>query len=162
MAIYDYSANKYDYGNNLNGEYQNVLYDFNGNAIIDTDPIVFKVMTYNVGQWFNGNGYIVPGTPIDQNVADNLNISSSLLGKYPNIINDYDSLFYAIQNETFNRNDVDIAFLCEYKSAFSRKARSAISLLHPYLPYYASDDVSTNVDSDYYGHAVYSKYKSYW
>lgn len=82
--------------------------------IVPEKETVLKVMTYNVGQWFNGTGVVVPS--------------------------EYDEQYFTLQDGIFKNNDVDTALFCEYTSQFSEKPRTAESVLSPYLPYYVEKE----------------------
>lgn len=87
-----------------------------------------KVMTYNVGQWYIGNGSNVPST--------------------------LDEDFYNLQNGIIERADADILFINEYRDPFSSAGRTAKSVLSPYFPYIEA----RNKSSGYMGRAICSKY----
>ena len=90
--------------------------------------IHLKVMTYNVGQWYIGNGDNVPA--------------------------DLDEVFFHLQNEMLHLNDTDILFIEEYWKIFSNTGRTAISLLQTWFPYIYEQGGT----SGYYGRCICSKY----
>jgi len=133
MAIYNISGTALSGCYDVDGNALNAAYDKSGNQIFsggsDT-PITLKVMTYNVGQWYIGNG----------------NIMSAEL----------DPAFYDLQYGTFQRNDVDICGIEEYTAKFSEKPRQASDVVSPFFGYTSLRDAFTS--NMYYGHGFAAKY----
>lgn len=74
-----------------------------------TPPTTLKVMTYNVGQWYIGNGSNVPSAK--------------------------DLAYYELQSGILQRADADVLLITEYRTPFSASGRTAESVLSPYFPY---------------------------
>ena len=88
----------FDYiGNNVNH-----IYDINGNLL----PNLLKIMTYNVGEWYIGDGTNVPAED--------------------------DQIYYDLQNGMIATQNPDILFIQEYWKVFSQTGRTAKSLLEQY------------------------------
>lgn len=133
MSIYNISGAALSGCYDVDGNALNAAYDKNGNQIFsggsDT-PLTLKVMTYNVGQWYIGNGTIM---------------SASL-----------DANFFQLQYGTFQRNDVDICGIEEYTAKFSEKPRQASDVITPFFGYTSLRDAFTS--NMYYGHGFAAKY----
>lgn len=99
-----------------------------GGVQIFPDELSLKVMTYNVGGWYNGTGQSVPAA--------------------------YDQLYYDLQNGILSRNNPDILCIEEYRDAFTTGGRTALSVLQQYYPYIEAREGTTG----YWGHAICSKY----
>ena len=105
--IYDITGNALASAYDIDGQSLSEAYDIDGNEVWSSTPIL-KVMTYNVGQWYIGDGNIVPTAK--------------------------DSEYYNLQNGIIQRADADILFINEYRDSFS-STRTAQSLLSQYFPY---------------------------
>lgn len=103
-------------------------YNASGNQIYPNGPISLRIMSYNVGEWYYGDGDNVPA--------------------------DKDELYYALQNGMIQRNDPDVLCIQEYWKIFSKTGRTALSMLQQYFPYIHEEGGA----SGYYGHCVCSKY----
>ena len=68
-----------------------------------------KVMTYNVGSWYDGGHDIVPAEKDEQ--------------------------YYALQRAIIRQNNPDIMFMNEYTKRFSKMGRTSLSLLQEFFPY---------------------------
>lgn len=128
MAIYDINGTELADAYAIDGTELSDAYDIDGNAIFHNAPAEIKVMTYNVGQWYCGNGSVVP---------------SSL-----------DADYYALQNGMIASADADILLIEEYRDQFSEAGRTALSMLEQYYPYIHTE----NGSSGYFGRAICSKY----
>lgn len=126
--IYDKSGTQVFDAFDIDGNELQTAYDINGNTVFQKSPTTIKVMTYNVGQWYIGNGNVVPS-------AD-------------------DEKYYNLQNGIIQRADADILFINEYRDQFSGTGRTALSLLSQYFPYIET----RNGASGYMGRAICSKY----
>ena len=128
MAIYNISGNVLRLAYSADKVGINKAYNVSGDEIFSEEPILLKVMTYNVGQWYVGGGDNVPA--------------------------DKDSAYYALQNSMIQNADADILFINEYWKVFSKTGRTAKSMLEQYFPYIHEQ----GGDSGYYGRAICSKY----
>ena len=128
MAVYDADGNQLFTVYDADGNALSTAYDADGNVVFRAQGINLKVMTYNVGGWYNGTGQSVPAA--------------------------YDAQYYALQNGILQRNDPDILCINEYRTQFTTGGRTAQSVLSPYFQYIEERQGSTG----YYGHAICSKY----
>ena len=103
-------------------------YDLEGNAIFPTTPMRLKVMTYNCGQWYYGDGDNVPANK--------------------------DAEYLALQSGMIKRNNPDVLLIQEYWVMFSKLGRTAMSMLEQFFPFI----YPYGGDSGYYGHCICSKY----
>lgn len=126
--VFDINSNTmravYDFG----GQSLHYAYDLYGDVVFSGDPVTIKVMTYNVGQWYEGRGSNVPA--------------------------DEDAVYYALQNGMIADNLPDILCIEEYWKIFSQTGRTALSMLQQYFPYIHEQ----GGDSGYFGRCVCSKY----
>lgn len=129
--IYDKSGTQVSDAFDVNGNDLQTAYDINDNTVFQKSLTTIKAMTYNVGQWYIGNGSVVPS-------AD-------------------DEKYYTLQNGIIQRADADILFINEYRDQFSGTGRTALSLLSQYFPYIET----RNGTSGYMGRAICSKYPLY-
>lgn len=123
--IYDVNGNALTDAYDVNGNALAQAYDIDGNPLLD---LTLKVMTYNVGQWYIGNGSVVPTAK--------------------------DAQYYALQNAIIGGQDADIITMQEYTKQFSGTGRTAKSLLEQYYPYIHEESGTSN----YFGRAIASKY----
>lgn len=128
MAIYDAEGNQLYHAYDAEGNELSHAYNAEGDVIFTRTPVNLRVMTYNVGQWYIGNGNNVPS-------AD-------------------DEAYYALHNGIIQRANADILFINEYRNPFSGTGRTALSLLSQYFPYIET----RNISSGYNGRAICSKY----
>lgn len=126
--LYDINGNIINSAYEIDGDSILVAYDVYATIIWTSAPRMLKVATYNVGQWYIGNGSNVPA--------------------------DKDEQFYNLQNGILQRADADILFINEYRTPFSASGRTAESVLSPYFPYIEA----RNASSGYMGRAICSKY----
>lgn len=96
-TIYDSGGNTVDTG-----------YDIDGNVVYSHD-IALKVMSYNVGQWYIGNGSVVPAAK--------------------------ESTYRNLLSTMIMQDDPDILIMCEYDSSFSTSGTTANSVLSEFFPY---------------------------
>lgn len=111
----------------VNSQALTAAYGMSGDKVFP-ESIRLKVMTYNVGGWYDGSGTNVPS--------------------------DKDAVYYALQNGMIESNNPDILCLQEYWNTFSKAGRTALSLLQQYFPYIQAQ----NGNSQYFGRCVCSKY----
>lgn len=128
MSVYDKSGNVLQTIYGKNGQALSAAYSKNGTLIYPDGPIALKVMTYNVGGWYDGKGTNVPAAK--------------------------DADYYALQYGTISDNNPDILFLEEYWDQFSQAGRTAISFLSQLFPYVYPVDGNTQ----YFGRCFCSKY----
>lgn len=124
--IYDINGNILTNVYGVDGTILSQAYDINGNPLIG--DLRIKVMTYNVGQWYIGNGSVVPSAN--------------------------DAQYYALQSAIIGGQDADIITMQEYTKQFSGTGRMAKSLLEQYYPYIHEESGTSN----YFGRAIASKY----
>lgn len=110
---------------NANNQILNEAYDVNGSLVYRRG---LKVMSYNVGGWYDGKGTNVPA--------------------------DKDAEYYALQNEMIARANPDVLCIQEYWGTFSKAGRTALSLLQQYFPYIHEQ----NKTNQYFGRCICSKY----
>lgn len=128
MAIYDADGTQLFSAYDADGTELQYAYDADGTVIFTAQPLNLKVMTYNCGGWYNGTGQSVPSA--------------------------YDAQYYDLQNGIMERNNPDVLCIQEYRDLFSVNGRTALSVLEQYFPYH----VTRQGDTNYWGHAIYSKY----
>lgn len=128
MAIYDADGTQLFHAYDADGTELQYAYDADGTVIFTAQPINLKIMTYNVGGWYTGVGTSVPSA--------------------------YDEQYYELQSGMIEENDPDILCINEYRDQFTTGGRTALSVLSPYFQYIETADGTT----DYYGHAICSKY----
>ena len=128
MPIYDANGNQLYHAYDADGNELNYAYDAEGNVIYRKEAITLKVMQYNVGQWYTGDGDNVPANK--------------------------DAEYYALHNGMIQNADADILFINEYWNNISKLPRTALSMLEQYYPYIHAEDGA----SGYYGRAICSKY----
>lgn len=107
--LYDVHGNLVNMSYDVDGETAQNLYDVYGNPLQPIEPAAtLKVMSYNVGQWYNGT---LTAVPTDQ----------------------YET-YYALQRGFMTRNDPDIVCVQEYASTFSsgHSANEVIGSLFDY------------------------------
>ncbi len=128
MAVYDKNGNSLLTVYDAEGNVLTQAYDIDGNPLLDQNPTRLKVMSYNVGGWYIGDGTYMPAS--SETAYRNLHVSM-------------------IQNA-----DPDILCIQEYRKQFSQSGTQAIDILSPLFPYYEIRQDTTT----YYGHAIFSKY----
>lgn len=116
MPIYDIDGNQLAHAYDIDGNELSTAYDIDGNVIYTAESPVIKVMTYNVGGWYDGGGTNVPTSK--------------------------DEAYYQIQNGIFENNNVDVLCMQEYMTQFS-DTRTAESVLSPYFTYRNCRQVGT-------------------
>lgn len=112
MAIYDINGNELNSAYDINGNELDYAYDIDGNMIFRKElpaGISMTVMSYNVGQWYEGQGDCVPASK--------------------------DAQYYALDTGMFQRADADALFIQEYLNRFSWLPRTASSVLEPFFQY---------------------------
>lgn len=128
MAIYDAQGNQLTEAFDVSGNSLQTAYDADGNVIFSKSNVHLKIMEYNVGGWYIGDGTNVPSAK--------------------------DADYYALQNSMIQNADTDILCICEYWDVFSQTGRTALSLLQQYFPYIHAE----NGTNQYYGRCICSKY----
>ena len=127
--IYHVNGETQAYTYNISGSSLNVAYDINKNIVYpDESQSRLKVMTYNVGQWYEGGGVNVPA--------------------------DKDAIYYAMHDGILSANRPDILMIEEYWKILSKTGRTAKSMLERYFPYVHEQ----GGDSGYFGRCICSKY----
>lgn len=108
--IYDINGNLLDSAYDIDSERLRYAYDKSGTVIYEDGGIVpVKVMTYNVGQWYIGDGSVVPAAKESE---------------YRNLI-----------DTMLSQNDPDILIMCEYDTTFSDSGTTAEAVLSEFFPY---------------------------
>lgn len=128
MPVYDGLGNELVAVYDGYGNEIGYAYDGYGNLIFQKAPVELKVMQYNAGNWYIGSGTNVPA--------------------------EKDAEYYALQNAMIQNANADILCINEYWDVFSKSGRTSLSLLEQYYPYIEA----RNGDTQYYGHAICSKY----
>lgn len=102
---------------------------------------------------YDGEGnQIYQKAPLDLKVMQ-YNTGNWYIGSGTNVPSDKEAEYYALQNGIIQSESADILCLNEYWNQFSAN-RTALSLLNQYYPYIEIRDG----DTQYYGHAICSKY----
>ena len=107
MSIYNKDGNEIHSAFNKDGSAVNIGYSVDGQVVFA--PIILKVMTYNVGGWYQGTGTNVPASE--------------------------KSVYYALQHGIIEDNDPDILIIQEYLAQFSADGTSALTMLQSLFPY---------------------------
>lgn len=130
MAIYDATGQQVYHAYDKYGAEASYAYDRDGNVVYRRQPITFKVMQYNCGQWY--------------------------IGSHDNVPADLDEAYYDLQYGIVTENDADVILLEEYTAQFSKAGRTALSWLGQIYPYYheQTNGTTTTVTQ----RAIYSKY----
>lgn len=100
----------------IDGSELDQAYSIDGDLIYQKEPVTLKVMSYNIGGWYDGQGTNVPANK--------------------------DSAYYALQSGIFENNDADVLCMQEYMTQFS-STRTAESVLSPYFQYRNCRQVGT-------------------
>lgn len=106
MAVYGKSGNALSAVYGINGAEKSLAYDKSGNIIYSKGNRL-KVMEYNVGQWYIGNGYRVPTAQKSE--------------------------YYNLQYGTFANNPVDILFMQEYLNSWCVDGSLASEFIGPFF-----------------------------
>lgn len=128
MSIHNKSGTALTTAYNLSGQVLTAAYSKNGTIVFQSITSPLKIMTYNVGGWYDGKGTNVPAAK--------------------------DEAYYELQYGTISDNDPDILFIEEYWDQFSQSGRTAISFLSQLFPYV----YPVNGNSTYFGRCFCSKY----
>lgn len=126
--IYNVGGNPIQSAYGKNGQPLSAAYSTGGLPVFPGGQIALKVMSYNVGEWYYGDGDNVPA--------------------------DKDALYYALQSGMIEQNDPDVLVIQEYWKTFSKTGRTALSMLQQYFPYIHEQGGA----SGYYGRCICSKY----
>lgn len=105
MPIYDKSGSAIGAAYGANGNTLLQAYDIYGNPLLSSGTPL-TIMTYNVGQWYIGNGNRVPTAQKSE--------------------------YYALQYGTFENNPVDVLFLQEYLNSWCVDGSLASEFLSPF------------------------------
>lgn len=105
--IYDKNGKSLNIAYDKNGVVLTSAYDKNGTLIYSSSASNLKIMTYNVGQWYIGNGSKVP--------------------------TDKKSVYHDLQYGTFLNNSVDVLFLQEYLNEWCADGSLSSELLDPFF-----------------------------
>ena len=131
MSIYKIDGTSLDGAYDKNGNSLSVVYNTAGKVIYPPINRTLKIMTYNVGGWYDGKGTNVPA--------------------------DKDDAYYNLQYGMLHNNDPDILFVNEYWAQFSQKPRTALSVLQGIFPYIYDVPYSYNGRKSF-GRAFCSKF----
>lgn len=107
MSIYNINGEALVNAYSIDGINLQYAYNIEGQQVFPSETTL-RVMTYNVGQWYIGDGNIVPSAK--------------------------DSEYYNLQNGMIQRANADILFINEYRNNIS-SSRTAESMLSQYFPY---------------------------
>lgn len=132
MSIYEKSGGLVLSPYSVSGGNLNQAYDVNGVKVFDGTGIPLKVMTYNVGTWYEGKHTNVPAAK--------------------------DEEYYNLQNGMIQRDNPDILCMCEYCKQFSKSGRTALSMLQQYFPYIHEQGGDNPDASNSNGRCIASKY----
>lgn len=111
--IYTVNGERVSVAYDVHGQVINSAYDKDGEERFPDDSL--RIMTYNVGGWYDGSGSNVPSTKRDA--------------------------YYALQTGMIRGNDPDILIVQEYMQDFSSDGTSALTMLQGIFPYvYAVSD----------------------
>lgn len=91
---------------NVNGVSKSQAYDINGRPLLESGTPL-SIMTYNVGQWYIGNGNRVPTAQ--------------------------KSDYYNLQYNTFSDNPIDVLFLQEYLNSWCVDGSLASEFINPFF-----------------------------
>lgn len=130
MSIYNIGGTELPSAFGKSGDELDVAYAVDGD-IVFTKTNGIKVMTYNVGQWYDGTHTRVPSAK--------------------------DADYYALQNGMLQAINPDILCLEEYLTQFSETGRSALTMLQQYFPYIQEQNAVSSVSSGA-GRCICSKY----
>lgn len=128
MSVYNKNGELLSKVYGRSGNLLSAAYSKDGTQIFPDGPVTLKVMTYNIGAWYDGKGTNVPA--------------------------DKDEAYFNLQYGTLADNDPDILFLEEYWDQFSQAGRTAISFLSQLFPYV----YPVNGNTKYFGRCFCSKY----
>lgn len=124
MAIYNKNGVALDSAYRLDGESLTSSYDINGNEVFSNARTHLKIMTYNVGQWYIGDGNRVPTTKKTE--------------------------YFNLQDGTFSTYRPDVLFMQEYLNTWCQDGSASSQLLSSYF----DNQQSTNDTSAYKGHSI--------
>lgn len=111
MAIYDISGNELVAAFSCEGTVLEQAYNLDGDGLIEAD---LSLMTYNVGQWYIGDGNRIPTNKKTE--------------------------YYALQHGTFENHPVDVLFLQEYLATWCQDDSPVSDLLGEFF----DDQETTN------------------
>lgn len=131
MAVYSFQGQSTQTAYSKDGEQLSQAFDIVGNELLE-NIISLKVMTYNVGTWYEG--------------------------KHDNVPADKDEVYYALQTGMIQRNNPDILCMNEYCKQFSKTGRTALSMLQQYFPYIHEQGGDNPSASNANGRCIASKY----
>lgn len=109
MSIYNLSGSALYKCYDLQPQEKQTAYDLTGNVVFSEPSSGIVVMEYNVGEWYIGDGHIVPA--------------------------EKDEEYYALQNGMIASANPDIMLICENRQNFSEAGRTTLSMLSQYFPY---------------------------
>lgn len=124
MAVYNLSGEALNAVYAVNGQSLNSAYDIDGNDVFSSTSTTLKIMTYNVGQWYIGDGNRVPTAKKTE--------------------------YYNLQTGTFSAHRPDVLFLQEYLNTWCADGSASSQLLSSYF----DNQQSTNDTSAYTGHSI--------
>lgn len=131
MGIYSKSGLETSMAYAKSGSMLFQAYDIDGNELLG-DLFDIKVMTYNVGTWYEG--------------------------KHTNVPRAKDEEYYSLQDGMIQRNNPDILCMNEYCKQFSKTGRTALSMLQQYFPYIHEQGGDNPDASNANGRCIASKY----
>lgn len=131
MAIYNKDGTELASAYDATGIELDEAFSADGSSVFIKDRTI-KVMTYNVGTWYDG--------------------------KHDNVPAAQDADYYALQRGMLEQNDADIVCMEEYCKQFSKAGRTAISLLQEFYPYVYETGGDSPTASPANGRCIASKY----
>lgn len=115
MAVYDANGNQLTAVFGADGRRLSRAYGADGNVIYSNEPANLIVMTYNVGQWYIGNGSNVPSAKYEQ--------------------------YYQLQRQIMSANNPVIAGVQEYFDPFST-GHSVEAVIGDYFTNHVNNEIS--------------------
>lgn len=124
MAIYNLSGESLNAVYGIDAGSLNIAYDIDGNEVFSSSATLLKIMTYNVGQWYIGDGNRVPTAKKTE--------------------------YYNLQHGTFDTYRPDVLFLQEYLNTWCADGSPSSELLSAYF----DNQQSTHDTNAYTGHSI--------
>lgn len=127
MAIYNINGVALESAYQKSGESAETAYNVLGDVVFESgERVTLKIMSYNVGQWYIGDGNRVP--------------------------TDKKTEYFNLQDGTFSTYHPDILFMQEYLNTWCQDGSASSQLLSPYF----DNQQSTNDTNAYKGHSICS------
>lgn len=126
MGIYSKDGGLLANAYQVNGSRAEAAYNREGEWVFPDTDSNFRVMTYNVGQWYQGD---LSAVPVDKKAA-----------------------YYALQYGTFEKNPVDAVFFQEYTTKWCDDGSSAA--VDFVAPFFAHQNTTTPQAGTYKGRSI--------